>query len=41
MKQDELIFEDNILFPAVSQWKRPQLRLFQVYCELTPFYSMK
>ena len=25
----------------ISQWKRPQLTLFQVHCELTPSYFMK
>ena len=41
MKQDELIFEDNILFYAISQWKRPQLSLIQVHSELTSSYSIK
>ena len=34
MKQDELIFEDDFLFHVFSQWKRPQLMLFQSHCLL-------
>ena len=40
MNLGELIFEDDFLFHVISEWKRPQLILFQVYSELKPFYLM-
>ena len=39
MKQGKIIFENEFLSQVISQWKRPQLVLFQVHCELTPSFS--
>ena len=31
MKQGEIMFEDDFLFHVISQWKQPQVILFQVH----------
>ena len=33
--------DDFCIYQVISQWKRPQIMLFQVQCVLTPFYLTK